>query len=67
MKPRLMSASTSPLSNAALLPVTQRIHQDEAKLLSVKDDEEREKLVGEIGDLHIRQKELMDALSGEVD
>ena len=47
--------------------VTQRIHQDEAKLLSVKDDQEREKLVGEIGDLHIRQKELMDALSGEVD
>jgi predicted nucleic acid-binding Zn-ribbon protein len=45
--------------------VTQRIAQDEAKLLKVTGDDEREKLIEELADLHVRQNDLMDALGAD--
>jgi hypothetical protein len=45
--------------------VVQRIAQDEAKLLKVAGDDEREKLIQELADLHVRRSDLMDALSGD--
>ncbi len=48
-----------------LQSITQRINQDEASLLNTIGDDERDKLIEEIADLHARQKELMDALRGD--
>ena len=45
--------------------VTHRIAQDEAKLLKVTGDDERERLIEELADLHVRKSELMEALSGD--
>jgi predicted nucleic acid-binding Zn-ribbon protein len=47
--------------------VTERIDRDEAKLLAVADDDAREKLIEELADLHMRQKELTDALIGNLE
>jgi predicted nucleic acid-binding Zn-ribbon protein len=47
--------------------VSQRIAQDEAKLLKITGDDEREKLIEEIADLHVRRNDLMDALGGDGD
>jgi predicted DNA-binding protein YlxM (UPF0122 family) len=43
-----------------------RIADDEARLLAVKNDDEREKLVDEIGDLMVKRKELMGALISDI-
>jgi hypothetical protein len=45
--------------------ILERINRDEARLLRATNDEERTKLVEELADLHVRQKELMDALVGD--
>ena len=45
--------------------IDKRIADDEARVLTVTNDEERNKLIGEIGDLMIKRKELMDALVGD--
>ena len=45
--------------------IDERIAADEARLISMKNADERDKLVDEIADLVIRRKELMDVLAGE--
>ena len=45
--------------------INKRIADDEARLMCMKNADERDKLVDEIADLVIRRKELMDVLAGE--
>jgi hypothetical protein len=51
--------------NKLLAVVEQRIHENEAKLVCAECDEERARLVEELADLHVRQKEIMELLIGD--
>ena len=42
-----------------------RISSDEVQLLNAATDEERAKLIDEIADLNVRQKEIRDTLVGD--
>jgi hypothetical protein len=45
--------------------VEMRIAQDEARIVRATSDAEREKLVEEIADLHLRRDDLLSALMGD--
>jgi hypothetical protein len=47
--------------------IGERITVDEARLLKATSDDERTKLVEELADLYVRQKELRDVLLGDGD
>ena len=51
--------------NKLLAVVKQRIHEDEARLVRAGCDEERARLLEELTDLHIREKEIMELLAGD--
>jgi hypothetical protein len=51
--------------NKLLAVVKRRIHEDEVKLVRAGSDEERDQLVEELADLHMRQKEIMELLVGD--